>query len=148
MLRRKIQSTNGYTLLESLFALLLFSVVAFSMPLCIRALFFVHTQLLPTSYYEWTLFTHEIQKECRNANDILLSDTSVRLSIDGEEILYEQYGLSIRRRVDRKGHEIILQNIQEVHFTREQNGFTVSVMFKNGKTRESTVYLYKGVDTL
>ena len=41
--------------------------------------------------------------------------------------MYEKYGSNIRRRVDLKGHEIMLQNIKAVTFEPIVNGVRISV---------------------
>ena len=41
--------------------------------------------------------------------------------------MYEKYGSNIRRRVDLKGHEIMLQNIKAVTFEPIANGVRISV---------------------
>ena len=46
---------------------------------------------------------------------------------NGQSIMYEKYGSNIRRRVDLKGHEIMLQNIKAVTFEPIANGMRISV---------------------
>lgn len=76
---------------------------------------------------EWEVFISQVKKEVRMSDTITINHNRLLLNSNGKNIIYEQYGPSIRRRVDLKGHEIYLQNIKSVTFEKLNQGVKISV---------------------
>lgn len=71
------------------------------------------------------------------------SDTIYVQLTTGETATIEQYHDSIRRRVERKGHEIYLRDVK--HFQLEQNRFGINVIVttNEGVTYAKTIAIYE-----
>ncbi len=76
---------------------------------------------------EWEVFISQIKKEIRMSQKVTINNQSLLLEKDGSIIIYEKYGTNLRRRVDYKGHEIILQQVRAFQFQRLLNGVLVQV---------------------
>jgi competence protein ComGF len=81
---------------------------------------------------EWEVFTSQIKKEIRMSTSITVLNQTLLLQKDGQTIFYEKYGTNLRRRVDYKGHEILLQNVGTFQFEKIGNGIRVKLVDKYG----------------
>lgn len=123
----KDQNNRGFTLVEMLFAFSIFSVIVTLLPLMVQLL--IQDRPLETRIQrlEWEVFISQMKKEMRMSQKITVVNQRVQLEKDGQIIIYEKYGTNLRRRVDGKGHEILLQQVAAFQFTRLPNGVFVSV---------------------
>lgn len=66
------------------------------------------------------------------------------LDDDGVEIaIYEKYGNSIRRQVNGRGHEIYLQNVDDIIFTQLRYGVKIKLISKSGAEYDKSIVLYE-----
>ena len=66
------------------------------------------------------------------------------LDEDGGEIaIYEKYGNSIRRQVNGRGHEIYLQNVDDITFTPQQYGVKIKLISKSGAEYDKSIVFYE-----
>ncbi|WP_421379567.1 competence type IV pilus minor pilin ComGF [Bacillus salacetis] len=126
-----MKSQAGYTLLHAVFTLCIFLLIASCMPPIISGIALVENKLAPSKEYEWNLFSHQFRLEFRGAKDIKVNDSSVIFIKNGEEILYEKYGDYLRRRVDRRGHEIVLGPLNALELKTEENGIEILASFED-----------------
>jgi competence protein ComGF len=89
---------------------------------------------------EWTVFCSQVQKEIMTVSKGEVIGSKLMLTKDTDSILYEKYGTSLRRRVNLTGHEILLQNVQEVSFVRLKNGIMLTVTDLEGKVFSATFH--------
>ncbi|WP_409251338.1 competence type IV pilus minor pilin ComGF [Bacillus sp. SCS-153A] len=121
---------GGYTLLQAIFTLCVFMVIASCFPVVITGITLAVTKLDPSKEYEWNLFSHQFRQEFRGATGINVTDYSIKFMKEGQEITYEKYGEFIRRRVDRRGHEIVLGPIDSVELKKFKNGVEIHASFE------------------
>ena len=76
---------------------------------------------------EWEVFIAQVKKEVRMSDSMSVNGNKLYLKNKGQTILYQQYNSNVRRRVDLKGHEIMLQNIENVKFEKVTQGVKISV---------------------
>jgi competence protein ComGF len=95
---------------------------------------------------EWEVFSAQVKKEIRISKKMTISNQLVLLEKDGQIISYEKYGTNIRRRVDYKGHEILLQKVQSFRFEKLKNGVRVYVVDLYGYEYEESIYSYIQMD--
>ncbi|WP_428909099.1 competence type IV pilus minor pilin ComGF [Niallia sp. Krafla_26] len=120
-------SNKGFTLVEMLVAFSIFLIIASFIPLSIKMM--IQNEIVDERLQrmEWEVFISQVKKEVRMSDTITINHNRLLLNSNGKNIIYEQYGPSIRRRVDLKGHEIYLQNIKSVTFEKLNQGVKISV---------------------
>lgn len=106
-------------------------------PLIIKTYNHIQNSLSTDQDFEWNLFLIQLRKEIRTSDEWGLSGNKLNLFVNQEMVMYEQYGSSLRRRVDNKGHEVVLQNLKEIRFTNIQNEIILlHAQFKNNHLKE------------
>ena len=123
----KVLNNRGFTIVEMIIAFSAFLFIVSLIPLSFRLLYqdgFVEGRL---QRMEWEVFIGQAKKEIRMGEGISVENNRLNFVKNGQSIMYEQYGTNIRRRVDLKGHEIMLQNIKTVTFEPIANGVRISV---------------------
>ena len=89
---------------------------------------------------EWEIFSSQIKKEIRLTTRAELISNRLILTKDSDTIQYEQYGTSIRRRVNSTGHEVILQNVSQHTFTLINNTVKIDVTDLWGRNYTVTAF--------
>ncbi|MEH7224579.1 competence type IV pilus minor pilin ComGF [Bacillus sp. JJ1566] len=90
---------------------------------------------------EWQILIQQMKMEIREASEISVS-SSEYVSFNnpaGDIVSFEKYMDKIRRRVNKRGHEILLQNITDVTFELKTNGFLITVVTVDGKTYQALI---------
>ncbi|MEH7384951.1 competence type IV pilus minor pilin ComGF [Bacillus sp. JJ1521] len=90
---------------------------------------------------EWQILIQQMKMEIREASEISVSkNSSVSFSIAaGDVVSFEKYQDKVRRRVNSKGHELLLQHITDVTFEPRTNGFLISVVTVDGKVYQAQI---------
>lgn len=129
----KSLNEQAFTLVEMLFAFLVFTIIIFFIsPLL--SLFVQHN--IPSKRLqemEWDVFSSQIKKEIRMSTKAQVVNNVLILTEDTGSITIEKYENILRRRVNSTGHEVLLQNIGEVTFTLLPNTVRVAVKDLNQK---------------
>jgi len=136
-------NNKGFTMLEMLYAFSIFLLFAAFFPLSMRYLL-QHDDLEARSkVLEWNVFMNQLKKELRMAESFqVLSGERITLNKSGQVILYEKNGTNIRRRVDAKGHEIVFQAVDTVHFENINNGVKLTVRDVYDQQLTASLYSY------
>lgn len=136
---------KGFTFIEMLASLFIFTLISF---------FIFHaTTLIKYHKYsqeildqmEWEVFLNQTKREVRSSEKIRLTYNRILLYTDTRLVLYEKYGSFLRRRVDGKGHEILLYNIRSFNFEPITDGVKIKIHHKNGRLYEEELYLPKKI---
>jgi competence protein ComGF len=77
---------------------------------------------------EWEVFIGQAKKELRISDQITVRNNQVSFTKEGESVSYDKYGSNLRRRVDLKGYEVILQNVKSVTFGEVKRGVSITVI--------------------
>ena len=138
----KYLNEAGFTLVEMLLAFSIFLTLVSFLPLISRIM--LQDQLLENRIQrmEWEVFSAQIKKEIRVSKKITVNNQLLLLEKDGQTISYEKYGTNIRRRVDFKGHEILLQRVSNFRFENIINGVRVYVVDQYGNVYWEEIYAY------
>ncbi|GLB58176.1 competence type IV pilus minor pilin ComGF [Cytobacillus sp. NCCP-133] len=139
-------NNKGFTMLEMLFAFSIFLILASFLPLSFRFLFHDWGLDERTQRLEWAVFINQMKKEVRLADDAEVFESRVTLKVAGQNVSYEKYGSNLRRRVDLKGHEVVLQKIDSVSFTRINGGLKMVVKDIFGEEYSASLYHYADWD--
>ena len=95
---------------------------------------------------EWHVFVNQIKKELRLAEDINVSDNRLAFTKHGQIILYEKHGNNLRRRVDFKGHEIVLQQVESFQFSPLHDGVKLTLTDLYNQTYSVLLYSFVSLD--
>ncbi|WP_406686778.1 competence type IV pilus minor pilin ComGF [Rossellomorea vietnamensis] len=133
---------KGFTLIEALLSFSLFCMISLSIPLVMKGFSTIKHDLVPPRYYEWNLFHESVRNELRNAKDINVMTNQLSFVMDGETILYEKYNQSIRRRVNNRGHEIVLQSVDGFEFNVIDQGVHMDLEFEGGEKVEGNFFSF------
>jgi competence protein ComGF len=118
---------RGFTLLEMLLSFTIFIMIASFIPLFLQLAAFP-SEKNKLNLLEWEVFLQQAKIEIREASELEVKDGVLYLkNLYGQNVSYEQYNHSLRRRVDGTGHEILLKNIKSVSFQIVTNGCIVVV---------------------
>ncbi|RIW31075.1 hypothetical protein D3H55_15830 [Bacillus salacetis] len=125
-----MKSQKGYTLLHAVFTLSIFLVTASCIPAVLSGINMIENKLDPSKEYEWNLFSHQFRMEIRGAKNIEVTESSIKFIKNDEEILIEEFGNYLRRRVNRKGHEIVLGPLDSLELNSASNGVEINAGFE------------------
>jgi len=131
---------KGFTLIEALTALSVFLLLIFFLSPVFHIVLNKQDISNQIQQMEWTVFCSQVQKEIMTCSKGEVIGSKLMLTKDTDSILYEKYGTSLRRRVNLTGHEILLQNVQEVSFVRLKNGIMLTVTDLKGKVFSATFH--------
>ena len=136
------QGDKGFTLLEVLFAVGLFSLLALFMTTALLSLNkWDEAEENSVERMEWTIFIRQLDREIQQASAWNVPNPRIlSLQIGAEKMTYEPYLTIIRRRVGGEGHEVILQNVKDYSFQIKGDELLVRVQKQNGGTFEKKIY--------
>jgi competence protein ComGF len=114
MLEKKNRE-RGFTLIEVLICIAVLFLLAALTPRL--AYLFVPSSAKGISEFEWTLCLEQIQMEFREARDVQNYErTLIMHNIENKAVTHIVRGDNLVRKVDGKGYEILLQNINNVSY--------------------------------
>ncbi|MEW5551857.1 competence type IV pilus minor pilin ComGF [Peribacillus frigoritolerans] len=129
-----LRKNDGFTMIELLFSLLILMTTS----LFVLQLFsIIHTQMRSVDKLhpkEWEVFTMQMKQEVRSSKAQDVMGNKLYL-LSGEQLSsLEQYEDKVRRRVDGRGHEVILQNISEFRVNKDGSVIVINITDKAGTT--------------
>ncbi|MBS4199655.1 ComGF family competence protein [Bacillus sp. FJAT-49732] len=129
---------KGFTLLDSIFCMLILTIIMSLMPLLFHSFAVIDRTIKVDEDFEWNLFLIQLRNELEDAEKVYVNTHPNRILIEKNlMIIYETHGNRIRRTVNEKGHEIVLQHVSSVSFTKIDHMLLVNVSFTNGVKEEA-----------
>lgn len=145
-MRRILSRDCGYTLLESLFQLIIFTTFAHLLITFFLWKAPIERQYGNMSTSEWELFSANIQKEIANVSEFSVypSENGIVMRTSHGRINFEHENGVIRKRVDGQGHVPFLTKVSTTKFTQSGTALFVEVTFFDGtrKERDFAIGLY------
>lgn len=130
---KKIRNEKGFTLLEMLLTFSIFLLIVSFIPMMINVVFIDSKTEKSFNELEWEVFIQQAKIEIREATEITATNDTLFFNMsNGDIISYEKYQDVIRRRVNNRGHEVLLQNIVKVEYTPVSNGILIETVDRNG----------------
>ncbi|MCM3002457.1 competence type IV pilus minor pilin ComGF [Priestia koreensis] len=124
-----MKNQKGFTLLEMLISLSLFSFLIAFQPLLMNLIKQFHQADETIELQEWEIFIQQLTFDLREATEFRIQEQKLLLiTKDNLAVTYERYGNKARRQVDGRGHEIVLQGIKTIVFSRSTAGITVATI--------------------
>ncbi|MDF2789669.1 MAG: hypothetical protein K0S80_2767 [Neobacillus sp.] len=138
----KYPNEKAFTLLEVLFAFSIFMTIVFFMVPVLQIVLDNKDSNGRLQEMEWDVFCSQVKKEIRISSKVEVVSGRLVLTNNSESINYENYGSNLRRRVNSSGHEILLQNVSSVTFTKINNSVKIIVKDVWGKEYYVVVHSY------
>ncbi len=135
-------NSRGYTLIEALLSFTVFFMISLSIPLVMKCFASIKQEMVPPHYYEWNLFNESLRNELWRGTDVRITPDRVSFTVQNKTISYEKYQHSIRRRVDNRGHEVVLQSVNMFSFSSIQQGVHMDVEFEDEEKAEGEFFYF------
>ncbi|EKE9667826.1 competence protein ComGF [Listeria innocua] len=137
------KSTSAFTLLETILSITIVLSISSLIPLffeCYHKTIQL-SNLDQTS--EWQLFLVQTRLELEKATNIQVNPEKLSFKVNDNLITYSKYNNILRRQVNGKGHEPLLQKVTNWQITNEENQLILKVTFSNNKFYTSKFPLTK-----
>lgn len=69
----------------------------------------------------------QLKREAQMSDQVDVVNGQLTLILNDEEVTIEKYGESLRRLVNKKGHEIVLQNVSSAEFEKRNHKILIEV---------------------
>lgn len=132
LLFKIIRNQKGFTLIESLLSLYILSFISILLIMLLSTLLF-QTNSKKLHPFELENFVIQAQSELREANEWGVNNNVIFMtSRHDEHITYSTYNELIRRQVEGRGHEVLLQNVSSFSCEEFDNGIKLNITDING----------------
>jgi competence protein ComGF len=132
------RSEAGYTLLESMLTLILFLALISFVPGIYKVIYSTDEDVLMEQ--EISIFFGQAGKEIQGSLSAMIDENTLYLhQPSGKIVTYEVNQHRVIRKVDGKGFEIVLQNIEKIEF--HQSHVTISMVVQS----EGQTFLHKSL---
>lgn len=141
---KKLKNEKGFTLLETLFSLVLFLMIISISTSSIKSFVKRNYSYESVNRLELDNFIKEVQKEANKSIGFTVhSDRLLFEEFNQVTISYRKYATIIRRQRLGLGHEIVLQNIRDIKFEQiSERQILVKVIDLNGGIYEKTIRMF------
>lgn len=127
-------------MIEMLLSFIAFCTVAALFPLFFQMLASGSLVEAKLQNMEYELFISQLKKEVQRSEEVFVADGKL-VVINGEErVTFQKYGGVLRRQVQGKGHEVVLQNMASVHFSEEGRNLFIEVEDIYQQTNQAKIY--------
>lgn len=118
---------GGFTFTEMLLSFSLFLILVSFFPLGVNILLGQSLLTKELQEMEWQVFVSQAKKEIRMCDELIITGDGLFMKMNGHLIEYKKWGEYLRRRVDGKGHELILQQVKSAAFETVLQGVRIYV---------------------
>lgn len=134
---------KGYTMLEALFQLVVFAILAHIFVLIMLWSSEMKTTVLANEHTKWELFVNDLNMYFVDVTSFKVNATNSKITFQTPNGLYsmERYQNIIRKQVANLGHEPLLIGIKNGQFYYDDEELRIVVEFPNGIIKERTYYV-------
>lgn len=137
-----LKNSSGFTLLESIFQLVVFSLFA---QLIILFLLFIHQQnnsILSEELVDWEVFVQDLQQYLIHVEEIQMDSYSINIIYNKKErIRMNKSGDVIWLQTNDKGYIPLLLGVRTAKFSITNDYLTIKVEFINGLVKERALFV-------
>lgn len=137
-------NNDGFTMIEMLLSFSIFCLIATLIPLFFRIILDDYSLEGRIQWMEWEVFVNQLHKEIKLSDRVEIVNKDLKIWIDDEIVTVQKYNDVLRRRVNMTGHEVILQNVQSVQFTKGEDFVQIEVTDTFGRTNKRKLYSFTG----
>lgn len=135
---RRLRNDSGYTLLETIFQVMIFALFA-----QLFLLFFywkapIERQYMNRSAIQWEMFAVDMQDELVELStiEIVQAGKGIRFTTTRGMITIEEKNHVIRKAIDGQGHVPLLTEVTSTSFTLNEPMLVVEVIMQDGTRKE------------
>lgn len=131
------KNEQGFTLIDTLFALMVTSMTVLLVSVLVQSMSTVHEKNYERNQLDWHIFLNQFEAYLEGTSFEQLSTTALvvnRFNPDKgvmEKDTYEKNVTTFRRRVNSSGHQPMLMDVESLMFTEEGQGVQLDVTFTN-----------------
>lgn len=136
-----MKSEAGFTLISTIMAVLI-TVLTVSM-LYQGTYYMLHLKdpLIMGKKEVW-VFLEQIKKDIHASKTSQCQDDQLVLDINNSQVEYQRSGQRLFRTVNGRGYEIVLQNIQTIHFTCKVKSVEIALQDHKNKNYQWSIIRY------
>lgn len=142
-----LSNSYGFTVMEAILVMFILSIIMMIFPLLFQTIIAITQSLQVAEDYEWNLFLIDLRHELQNVDEVVVFQERIHLLRENMLVTYERYGETIRRRVNNSGHEVVLQQVKQLHFYKDQQLLTLEIEFVTGM-KDEALFLLPGEASL
>ncbi|MEB2299762.1 ComGF family competence protein [Lysinibacillus xylanilyticus] len=133
---------RGYTLLEALFQLVVFVLIAYLVVFIMLWFAEMKTTVLSDEQSKWELFVYDLNMYVNDISSFTIRKDQKRITFQAADTIHniDCYSNIIRDQVNG-GHVPMLIGINKCQFKYEENMLTVAVELPSGSKKERTFYV-------
>jgi competence protein ComGF len=140
--------SRGFTFLEMLLSLSIFFLILIYISHTVPLLKYHNYSPVILDRMAFEVFMKQAKREVLTSDRIYYYDFRMILINGGDHIIYERYGEKIRRRVNSKGHEVLLFDIKNFIIEKINNGLKLIIEHNNGQTSEGEIFIPNGIPVI
>ncbi|CAG9619267.1 competence type IV pilus minor pilin ComGF [Sutcliffiella rhizosphaerae] len=123
-----IRKEQGFTLLEVMISFSLVLLLTALFPILMKSIYHLTEKKDGIHPLELEVFIQQTAREVRNASEISVNGSVVKLTNQiGQLVSFEHYEDKLRRRVDGKGHELMLHGVMSAAFEEVSGGVMIKL---------------------
>ncbi|MDN4493317.1 competence type IV pilus minor pilin ComGF [Ureibacillus aquaedulcis] len=142
---RIIHNSQGYTLLEALFSLVVFVLLSQILLLVMFWIKQMDTTFFTEEHLQWELFVQDFQDSFSNVKEVRVSNQSNTLEVfymkPDESIKIDRSGDVLRLTINHEGNIPWLIGIESALFSWDGQFIKISVIFQNGIEKERRFFV-------
>lgn len=120
-----MKQNKGFTLIEVLITFSIFLIIASMFPQFVKLISYEAKSL---HHLETSIFFQQLSNDIQKSAKICVENNILYLhQANNELVTYGYFQKRIRRQVNNKGQEMVLQNVSDVTFSTWVNGIDISV---------------------
>ncbi|NLY78913.1 MAG: ComGF family competence protein [Lysinibacillus sp.] len=142
MYQRRKLSNKGFTLIEALFQLIVYSLFAQLVILFILFIRQENNSILTNELVQWETFLRDLQQFLIQVDEIEVDKQSIVIKYStSTEIKINKSSDVIWFQMDNKGYIPLLIGVRYAHFSAVNDYLTIEVEFINGIVKERTLFV-------
>ncbi|GGF08070.1 hypothetical protein GCM10010954_03160 [Halobacillus andaensis] len=131
-----LYNERGFTFIETIISLI---VVAILLSISLPTIKMVKSPAYFDELAVFQFFTF-IEDEMNSSSNITVSERQILITdVDNREIKVSLYGDDVRRRVDEKGHELLIHDLKDITFSLQNHLLDIHVTTRNGDDYYKTI---------
>lgn len=129
-------------MLEMLFAFSIFCIISTFLPLMFQIIFSSHSMEARIQNMEWELFVNQLKKEIQAGQSVEVVNGQLKI-VNGEDTsTFQKYQDILRKIVNGTGHEVVLQNVKSVSFSKSEQSVLIVVETSFNQTKKATIFSF------
>lgn len=135
-------NSSGFTMIEMLLSFAIFCLLASFIPIFFNILFHQGFTDERIQRMEWELFFSQLKKEVQRSDFAEVRNNQLVLTEDEDIVSFQKLGMNLRRQVNYRGNEVVLQNVESICFEMAGQKVLIEAVDTNENTYKASVYLF------